>query len=234
MPLCLLSWSDFAQSIVSNWLADGIVVGAGALLTFLKFKKPAWLNALMYGLAGSALVAVIFVCLVGLTAIPRGEDETTAKNVEGRIRAWADTFGMATKKDSRDDSFFVIILTLHSGTGVIIRRPKSRERYIEFDTNIAVSPEHEQIIKNLSEEQSQRIFEEVVLELARSKIGYSVSGPPISNMFLVKAVPVANLTEESFANDLDDIDSAQGLSIMAFRLAIENEQTRAPLKVHVH
>lgn len=98
-----------------------------------------------------------------------------------------------------------------------------------------LSPEHQAILSKLTKEQAADVTEEVTLELARSKIGYTITGPPPGQMqtvLLQRSVPITSgLTEATFGGYLDEMDSAISLVRLATTLALAHNSQ--PPKLHL-
>ena len=222
--LCLLAMDWLWRGLFSNWVAYAVIIGVGAVLTFLRVKRPHWLNAVMYGLGGAALIAVIWVCAAGLAAVPRPLPQTTAENVEARIREWTDTFGLSVRKERAEPGvYFVLVANLRNGTPVYISRAKAMDGYLQLQAALSLSQEHQAIVSRLSKGQALRISQELMQEMARFKIGFSLSGVPLQQIRVTRSVPItASLTEETFARNLDEVDSAVMLAKATVSLALED------------
>ncbi len=91
------------------------------------------------------------------------------------------------------------------------------------------------MLAKLTDEQSEFVTEELTLELARSKIGFTILGPPaqkepqIQLVVLSKGVPISGLTERVFAEYLDEMDSAMRLSRSATALMLDHGPLRNSL-----
>jgi hypothetical protein len=99
---------------------------------------------------------------------------------------------------------------------------------------IKLSPEHLAILDKLTKDQADAVTQQVVLELGRSRIGYSMMtelGHPVGGpaktlvlqqtIILMNPVPIENdLTEDAFAQHINEIDSAISVVRAATALAL--------------
>ena len=119
--------------------------------------------------------------------------------------------------------YFVLVVNLRNGTPVYISRAKPIDGYLLLQTTVSLSQEHQAIVSKLSREQAVRVSQELAQEMARSKIGFSLSGVPLQQILVTRSVPItASLTEETFARNLDEVDSAVMLAKATVSLALED------------
>ena len=198
------------------WL---LVLGGGIGVGIIKLHWPTLSGPVLYGLGGAACIAIIHFAATGRALLSR--PDTTPENVEKNIRKWLDNFGLASKKEVDPLSYFVLGITLANGNPILVARVKAKDRYLTFQMTLALAPEHQAIIERMNDPQRERVMEELILELGRSRIGHSIQGPPFKGVILLKAVPITpNYTEGSFAASLDEMDSALNVARIAIRLAI--------------
>lgn len=214
------------QGLITNWLSTLLIIGAGAGLALLKTRRPQWVSPVLYGLLGSGSVAIILVAFYGLAAIPKKQrPQTTPENVEANLRVWLDAFGISTRKVTDQDSHFALIVTLNNGTPVAIVRSKKLDRYIVLQSTLTISPEHKTLLDKLSNGQKMQIREELAVEMARAKIGFTIEPslePSLSGITLTRRVPITtNLAEDTFMERIDEIDEAVILARNTIVLALE-------------
>lgn len=118
---------------------------------------------------------------------------------------------------------------LKGGNPIEIRRVKRSPTYLQLQSNLVLSPEHKEMLAKLTPEQCALVTEQLSLELARSKIGFTIIGPParkeepqIQLVVLSKAVPISGLTESMFAAYMDEMDSAIKLSRTTTALILDH------------
>ena len=207
------------QAIIANWIWELLVIGTGIAIGWLRHKNVSWLPVLFYGFAGSVLMSVLIFTLLGRAILSRQQPEATPENVEKNIRAWSDAFQLGVTRLPADQTIeFGLVITAKSGNPIEIRKTK-QTTYLQLQSNLVLSPEHKEMLAKLNPEQSEWITEQLSLELARSKIGFTILGPRARNeqpemqiVVLSKGVPIYGLTEMRFAEYLDEMDSAIKLS----------------------
>jgi hypothetical protein len=212
--------NPIVQGILTNWFSDLLILVGGAALAVLRKKNSPWAGVAAYFLIGCACMSVIVFTFVGHAILAKETPQTTAENIEPNIRAWSDQFSLGIQKQADDNFDFAYAISLHSGRTVLVGRPKVRDRYLQFQGNVTLAPEHEAAVQKLSLSQQQRLADEINLEMARNKIGFAFIGPPFKGIRVSKGVPItSNLTEDSFAASLDEIDSSILLARESLRLA---------------
>jgi hypothetical protein len=224
--------SGFLQAIFASFIWELLLAaGVAALIAYLRATKERWAGPVIYGLAAFAIVFVIGYTLTGQPLLSRTQSQTTPENIEANIKAWADDFQLGiTKMPPRPDiDFGLVITTKGSNNPVEIRKLKQSPAYIQLQSNLALSPEHQKIVAKLTEEQSTFVTEEVELELAHTGMGFTIVGAPRSQtepqiqlVVLGKGVPIAGLTESAFANAIDAMDSAIRVSQSTTALLLDH------------
>jgi hypothetical protein len=134
---------------------------------------------------------------------------------------------MAVQKGSDPGAHFVLFVTLHNGTQIVISRSKAMDRYITIQSRLEVSQEHQVILDTFSKDQAIQVTNELSLEMARFKIGWLISpvGAPLKSILIVKTVPNTNIfTEDFFVERLDELDSAVILARAAIILALDRHR----------
>lgn len=221
----------FLQSIFASFIWELLLAaGVAALIGYLKATKEKWAGPVIYALAAFAIVFVIGYTLTGQAPLSRAPSQITPENVEANIKVWADNFqlGITKMPPQSDIDFGLMITTKGSNNPVEIRRFKQSPAYLQFQSNLVLSPEHQKIVAKLTEEQSAYVTEELELELAHSRIGFTIVGPQeqaqpqIQLVVLSKAVPIAGLTESAFASYVDEMDSAIRLSTSVTALLLDH------------
>jgi hypothetical protein len=215
-----MEWNTIWQAFLAHWISELLILGSTALLAVLKERNSKWAGVFAYGFAGFAFMSIIVFTFTGHAIFSTETPHTTSENVESNVRVWADKFSLGIQKQADDKFSFVYAISLPTGRGVLVGRPKQREGYLQFQGNTALSPEHEAALKKLSPSQLERISDEISLEMARSKVGFAAIGVPFKGLVVSKAVPItSSLTEDSFVATLDEIDSDMLLAREAIRLA---------------
>jgi len=219
-----MDWHALWQGLLSRALWEIItLLGGGTVFGLLKAKRPKYAPIFLYAFAGAACIALLLFTMTGQPILSRALPETAPDNVEGNVRSWIDDFRLNVQKLDEAQTFFTYAITLKNGTLVFVRRYRDArgQHYITFQAGVHLSTEHQSILATFTPEEAQRVSEEVLLEAARSRVGYELEGPPLRGVNIVKAVPItANLTEDSFSGYLDEMDSALSACKAAIILAI--------------
>jgi hypothetical protein len=123
----------------------------------------------------------------------------------------------------------LVITTKGSNNPIEIRKFKQSPAYIQLQSNLALTPEHQKIVAKLTEEQSAFVTEELERELGHTRIGFTIVGPPQSQtepqiqlVILSKGVPISGLTESTFASAIDEMDSAIRVSRSTTALLLDH------------
>jgi hypothetical protein len=216
-----------------------LLLGGGLVLAYLKRTWPEIAAQVMYGLVGAALLSVLLFTLTGHSILFKQQPETTTENVEANIKAWADSLGVGIPRVTVPDTYFSEVITLKNGNQIVVARAKERGGYLQIQSTLVLAPEHQAILAKLTREQVADVTEEVTLELARARMGYTISGPQggyqMQNIFLQRSVPITNnLTEATFGGYMDEMDSAIALVKLATTLALAHNSPLPHVAVTPH
>lgn len=241
---------ELLQAIFGHLLYDLLLAaGVAGLIAYLKSKQSIWVNPAVYGLSAFAAVLVISYVFVGHALLSKEQPLTTAENVENNIRVWADAFQLGvTKMPSQAEMDFGLVVTMKSGTPVEIRKMKNASAYLQIQCNLALSPDHQKVLAKLTEDQSAFVTEELSVELARSRMGFTIIGPPVQApiqaqpqiqlVVLSKSAPISGLTESTFLGYVNEMDSAATLSRSTTALLLDHgplhDSVTRPLPTAVH
>lgn len=212
----------FLNNLVSNIVSGILVLGGGALIAVLRHYYPNEAPVVLYGLAGATSIAVLLYAVRG-HAVFSLRERVTPKNVEEKIKKWSDALGIGVAKPDQQlpESLFSLRLTLKSGTPVAALRMKNRPEILQLQNQLTFSPEHQAAIGQLAPAQAAKLIDKINIELARSKIGYtigvlvplgSVENPQNTIFTIVKGVRINDeLDRERFVQYVDEIDSGTSL-----------------------
>jgi hypothetical protein len=209
------------QGILGNLVSWLIIIGVTIMVGILKAKRPQWSGPVLYGLAGGAFAAIILLAMSALSALPKPQPQITPDNIESHIHAWADYFGLSVQRQSTEDSYFTLLITLPSSSQIAVCRPKAHDRYLQFQAAIIVSPEYAAILAKLPKAQADLIRRQLMLDLSRAKVGYTAIGNPLRTLLILKMLPITNnLDESTFLDQLADMDSALSVAIHSFAISL--------------
>jgi hypothetical protein len=221
------------QNLVSAFLWEILLlVGVGTILGVLKAKWPNLAAKVLYGVIGATCVAVILFTFTGHSILAHQQSPTTPENIEANVRKWADSLGLGITRLPQSipgqEIYFGVTVTLGNGNQLTVFRNKDKSGYLQIQCPLVLAPEHLAILNKLTKDEASSATQEVLLELARTKVGFQImtaSGQPIipsgaltaqpivlqQAIVLMEGVPIADLTEATFAQHIDEIDSAIAL-----------------------
>jgi hypothetical protein len=210
--------------IISSIIASLIVILGGLLFAHLRSKHAEKAPIALYGIVGAACVAILIYTVMGREVFSFKQSvEITNDNVESHIKAWANDLGMAVSPaPSTPDVFFNDAITLKGGNVVAVARAKDKSGFLQFQSPLVIAPEHQAALAKLTVEEANIVMEEILLELARSKIGYVFVGGPqtagtqqaigLQSIVVQSTLPIAgNINEAMFSAKIDEI--IEGLTI---------------------
>jgi len=220
-----MDWTyEVLQNTLSYVVQALLSLGGAVVLGWLKKRGSLWTTPALYGLAGFLLINGCFITLRLLfTPAPKAPEEITIANIETHVRDWADHLRLAVRRGDSADAYLVFVISLSNGHEVAVSRNKTRDRYLTFEGAIQVSPEHRDVISHLPADQAAQLMDEVLLEMARSRLNFSLVGRPLQSVHIVKSVPIGNgLTEDVFAASIDEIDGGMFVARESIRLALSH------------
>lgn len=208
--------TSLLQTIFGSLLYDLLLAaGVAALLGWLKSKASQWANPVLYGIVAFTAVLIIGYVLTGRPVLSRQQPQVTSENIEANVKRWSENLGMSVERTNRQDAFFSYTMRLYNGDPVEIFRGKDKPGYLQFMSTISVAAEHQAILAKLSEVQSEKMIQELNLEVARANLGcsFGVSGTQnaksgtrfLTAVFLQRGVPLENLNEGYFGVNFDEV-----------------------------
>ena len=182
----------------------------GAVFLELKRRGVNWFPALLYGFTGCVLTGVLIYTLTGRPILSLRQPETTLENVGQNIKAWSDSLELPIQRQTNPSCHFVYNITLKSGNIISVCRPKERDHYVQFESQILISKEEQAMVDKLSKDEIEDAKERLVLDLTRSHTSFMLV-PPF-NLTIIKIVAITNsFTEDTLRSSLDEVDA--GLNI---------------------
>jgi hypothetical protein len=159
-----------------------------------------------------------------ITSFPAQTVVVTPENVEQKVRAWIDKFGISVRTIQADDnSVFSLEIIGHDGKPLQILQPRKLSSYLVVSGVVSVSPEHIAILKNLTEEEKSKILEQVGAEVAKTRMpmAIAIGGSERMALEIDRRIPIdANLKEASFMESIDDVSLGVSVMRQAFREAL--------------
>lgn len=179
-------------------------------MTYLKAKASCFVSPLLYGLAGSVLMALLIVAInVQHNLIVEREAITTPNNVQERIRNWVDNFGLKTQNKLDNAAYFKYEVTMRGGNPITIIRMIDRQNYVILHGRLKPSTKEEAMLSKLSQKQFDDLFDRLTLEVARQGLSGVKIDRASKEIYLEKRIPItAGLTEDVLIMGLDHIDAS--------------------------
>lgn len=212
-----MAWNPI-PGIIENLVAEGIVAAlvGGGVLVWLRKRASPWLVPICWGLGGFFVILGCFGALrIIATPLPHQIDAITTENVEAHLVQWIDAFHFSRQKlPDASDRYFTYVVTTESGgrTSVIRSRLAPFDHYLIMQTGITVDQENATRLHELSQRNSDLLIRDLRIEMARFKIGFMNIQLPLTTITLEKQLPITtDISEASFVQALDDVDSARVL-----------------------
>jgi hypothetical protein len=155
--------------------------------------------------------------------------QITPENIEAYIQKWCDDWHFSVRKRSFPGFYFQYRVGLPlSEFQVTVARPKNHDDHLQFENDMVVTQENYATLSKLSEDKRKLVREEISLELAKTNVPYDFSpdGPsPLQKISLQKLVPItAKLDEDTFIEDVKELDLASTVASRSMLLAIEHNK----------
>ncbi len=223
-----MDFSGLLQGIISDILYGLLILAGGLMLALIRSKWPDLAPKVLYGVFGVTCIAILWFTFTGHGVFSKQPSQTTPDNVEEYIRKWADNLGLGVTRMPQaiplQQVYFGLVVTLQNGNPLTVFRGKEKSGYLQIQCPLRLSSDHLAILNKLTKDEANAATQEVLLELARTKLGFQMmtasgelvapraTAQPIilqQTILLMKAVPIRNdLTEETFAQHVNEIDSA--------------------------
>jgi hypothetical protein len=227
------------QGILTSVLAAVLWLGGATALTWVKRKWPKYGDLALYWIAIAACMAVIWFAVSGHALFSWPQPQVTPENIEANVRHWSEDLGLAYTRGTAPDSYFAYSLTTRTGTSIqVFRSVKDKPAFLQFGSQLTMSPEHQAMMATLTKEQVDTVVQEIALELDRTRVGFTIAtlstpqtSTPVKQTVIVlqKATPITNLDEASFAAAADDIEFTVQLVRATTSLALRRARTnRSP------
>jgi hypothetical protein len=189
----------------------------------MREEELSWLSAVVYGMIGYALLSAVVVGFWGIRALRFKQLEEAGENLEPTLRGWLEESGLITKTASDPAWDFGLVTTLADGESINIVQMKEHRRFVTFQANVAISPEHQAILKAMPGTYFEKLAQEVVLKVFLAKMVLAIR-TRLSDVSLFSQLALTDLTEDAFFKHLDDVDNAILLARKIIFLGVE----RAP------
>jgi hypothetical protein len=172
---------------------------------------------------GYALLSAIVVGFWGIRALRFKQLEEAGGHVEPALRGWLEGSGLSTKTAADPAWDFGLVSTLPDGESIYIVQMKEHRRFVTFQANLAISPEHQAILKAMPGAYFEKLAQEVVLKVFLAKMVLAIR-TRLSDVSLFSQLAITDLTKDAFFKHMDDMDNAILLARNIIFLGVE----RAP------
>jgi hypothetical protein len=204
-------------------LRDSLVLKRLPPILEMREEELSWLSAVVYGMIGYALLSAVVVGFWSIRAIRFKQLEVAAGNLQPTLRKWLEDSGLSTKTASDPAWDFGLVTTLSDGESIYIVQMKEHRRFVTFQANLAISPEHQAILKAMPSTYFEKLAQEVVLKVFLAKMVLAIR-TRLSDVSLFSQLAITDLTEDAFLKHMDDMDNA----ILLARKIILQGVERAP------
>ena len=181
-------------------------------------------SMVLYGMAGYTLLSAIVAGLWGIRALCFRKAEVSANRLEPIIRGWLKESDLNTKPASNPMWNFGFLTTLPNGESIHIMQMKEHPGFMTFQANLAISTEHQAILKAMPMVYFEKLAEEIVLAVFLGNVALAIRTRLSGVSFFSKLAITTDLTEDDFLKHVYDIDDAITLA----RKAIFLGAARAP------
>jgi hypothetical protein len=217
-----MGWNWLWQGILTNWLAYLLALAGGAMLTWLKLRKPRWAEPVTAGLTAFAIIAVGLYFLKAGSVLPSWSSRTavTPENIESVARTWLDHFQFPTQvMPATSDNYFGLV-AMTGTVPVSIFRPTSHDQTLVFETQLFLSKDQGKVFSGLSTDQQDHVRRVLALELGRLGLSYQLTDP--LTLTLARHTPITTgLTEDTFMEQVQLVLSASVVAGAALNLEFE-------------
>jgi len=173
---------------------------------------------------GYALMSAIAVGFWVIRALRFSQHEVSANDLESTVRGWLDDFDLSTKPASDPAWSFGLLTTLPDGEQIHIIQMKQHPDFIAFQANLAISAEHQAVLKALPLAYFEKLAQEVVLGVFLANIMLAIRTGLSDVSFFSQLAITTDLTEDDLLKHVSDMNNAIILARKAILLGVE----RAP------
>lgn len=222
-----LSW--LWHSLVARAVWSLLSVGGAAGLGYLRAKKPALAAPALYGLGGLACFAVIFFAVTGHSLLAPAPVDSS--NIEANVKKWTADFGYGIQpvpSQEMGNFEFAYRLAVSNGDFVVVGVDRGKPGYLQFESAITVSPQHQDILAKLTSAQAMSVWVEAETELLRNNFSFQAQGTDprlVQTMTMDKGVVISGLNEAKFGEAIDNTEDTNLLVRNQFVAALTRIST---------
>lgn len=178
-------------------------------------------SMLLYGMIGYALLTVSVIVFWGIRAFRFQQHEVTAGDLESTVRGWLYNSGLSARRVSDPAWSFGLLTTLPGGESISILQMKESPRLLTFEASLAVSPEHQSILKAAPKAHLEKLMQEIVLKAFLARMALTVRMRLSDVSFLSQLAITHGSMKDDFFDHLDDMGNAIILARDAIARVVE-------------
>jgi hypothetical protein len=181
-------------------------------------------STLVYGMVVYALLMVSIIVFWGIRALRFRYPDVTADNLESTIRGWLYDSGLSAQRVSDPAWVFALLTTLPNGESLYVIQRKESRRLITLEARLAVSPEHQAILKAVPAAFLEKLMQEIALKVFLARMALTIQMQLSEVSFSSQLAITRGSMEDDFFEHLDDMDNA----IILARDVISRTTERVP------
>jgi hypothetical protein len=208
------------HGLLTRWISGLLTICGGILLGFLKKQAPEWAGPVLYGLAGSTLIALALFAIGAMPALQQAET-VTPENVEGNVRQWLYKHQFFVNNAPDERHYFKLRVSIpgRADRGEFeVNRPKEDGGpAISLIAALIEDAESKSALDKLSAAQWAVLIARLRIELARQNAALLDIFQPFTAAILIKVPITKALNEEVFFEKYRQLDSLAVLLQETFR-----------------
>lgn len=218
----------FIEGLLEHWVAELLLLAGAAILTLLRKYKADLAPLVAYGLGGATCVAVIIFTVTGHSLFSPAP--TNPENIEANLEKWVANFGYGIQnvQPPTPGADFAYLVTPPTGVPVMIfREKKSRPGYLQLIATLQIAPQHSAILRKITPEQASSVVTATEAEVLRHKMAFALPGGDanhVQSITINKSLVIDGLTQATFGDGLDDLESTITLTGNNFVTALQPYQ----------
>jgi len=163
-------------------------------------------NMVLCGIAGYTLTSAIIAVLWGIR--PPRFRQAEASSLEAIIRGWLNDSDLSTKPVSDPTWNFGFLTTLPNGESIHVMQMKEHPGFIAFEANLAISTEHQTILKAMPMTYFEKLAQEIVLGVFLANAALAIRTRLSGVSFFSKLAITTGFTQDDLLKHLYEIDHA--------------------------
>jgi hypothetical protein len=220
----------FWQGTLTSIVATILWIGGATMLTYIRSKWPTYGSLALYWIASAACIGILWLATTGYVPLSKHQPQVTPDNIEQNIKVWSEDLGIPYTLQNSPDTFFFSMTTRTGTQFQVLRSTTEKTAYLQFTSQMILPPALQTVMGTLTPSQIDEVTQDVTLELARTKVGFTVAtgsipqpkGPPAIQTIIIlqKDAPIINLSENDFGNYVDDMEFTTQLARASMTTAL--------------